>query len=174
MKLLKTYNLFLEINRNEIVIDNISNDDIELCKNIVGKQFETHMSYDETIQYLDDTVDWSISKVAKNLENDIMGCLLLGHSIIEKLMKEESWIQILNVDISGKGLEGVALVVLEEYRNSFVIQKLLYSLKDMDYDFITIQQYNTLENSMNYLTKTEKIGEFKEDEHNISVYYKKL
>jgi hypothetical protein len=69
-----------------------------------------------------------------NLKNakengNVVGVLLIGDSIIYDLKSNDTWKQVEDVDLSGKGIEGVALVILPEYRKSFVVYKLINELK---------------------------------------------
>lgn len=170
------YNSFIEsLNRNNIIIGDIDDIDKTSCIDIVAKQFSEHISYDESVEYLNESVDWSISKVAKT-DNEIIGVLLLGESLINELMSNDTYDELVKVDLTGRGLEGVALVVTEKFRNkgNFIVYKLIQSIIGIGYDFITIQQYDNMENTMNYSNKTEKIGTFIEDESQVSVFYAPL
>lgn len=170
------YNLFVEgLNRDNITIMDISDNDKVIAIDIVAKQFSEHISYDESIEYLNESVNWSISKVAKTDDN-IIGVLLLGESLINELMDNDTYVELLKVNLLGKGLEGVALVVTQEFRNkgNFIVYKLIQSIMNIGYDFITIQQYDNMENTMNYSNKTEKIGTFTEYESQVSVFYAPL
>jgi hypothetical protein len=69
-----------------------------------------------------------------NLKNakengNVVGVLLIGDSIIYDLKSNDTWKQVEDVDLSGKGIEVVALVILPEYRKSFVVYKLINELK---------------------------------------------
>ena len=78
-------------------------------------------------------------------------------------------------DIEGlKGIEGLALSIKEEYRGGFGVVSLLYSIKSLgDYDYIILQQYESLKANINYNTKgCEKLCRVEADgEPEAIIYY---
>ena len=57
-------------------------------------------------------------------------------------------------DYNGKsGIEGCALSVKEEHRNGFVVFNILNTLKGLEYDYVIIQQFESLKSNINYLNK---------------------
>lgn len=177
MRRIKNYEMFLEsINREDIIICDISSNEDKLkATDIVAKQFSEQLEYNESVEYINDVTDWAISKVAKNLLGDIIGVLLLGDTYIHNIMDEYEFIKYKDFDISGKGVEGVALVVSEEYRNknSLIVYKLIKSIDSVDMDFITIQQYENMPNTMNYGNKFDLIGYYYENDIKVNIYYKR-
>ncbi len=168
-----------EVKHNNVaIIDNITNEeDKQIAIDIVAKQFEENLSYEESVEYLEESVTFEISKIAKNKDTgEVMGVMLFGVSMIHELMENETYKVIKDVDLTGKGLEGVALVILEKYRRTHLIYELYTSIESMksDYDFITIQQYDGMHNTMNYFNKFTKIGSFIEDDNVVSVFYKQM
>jgi hypothetical protein len=164
--------LFEELNREDISVSTINGNDIEIAKDIVAKQFEDKLPYEDSLEYLDDVVDFDKSFIAKENGN-VVGVLLIGDSIIYDLKSNDTWKQIEDVDLSGKGIEGVALVILPEYRKTFAAYKLISELKNSDWNFLTIQQYEGMEETMNYFNKTKLIGYFMEDDNKVDVFYAK-
>jgi hypothetical protein len=164
--------LFEELNREDISVSTINGNDIEISKDIVAKQFEDKLPYEDSLEYLDDVVDFDKSFIAKENGN-VVGVLLIGDSIIYDLKSNDTWEQIEDVDLSGKGIEGVALVILPEYRKTFAAYKLISELKNSDWNFLTIQQYEGMEETMNYFNKTKLIGYFMEDDNKVDVFYAK-
>ena len=51
--------------------------------------------------------------------------------------------------------------------------KFVKSLDNLDFDFMTIQQYENMPNTMHYGNKTELLGYFYEDGIRVNVYYGK-
>ena len=170
---MKYIKLFEELNREDILVSIIKGNDIEIAKDIVAKQFEDKLPYEDSLDYLDDVVDFDKSYIVKENGN-VVGVLLIGDSIIYSLKEDETWTQIEDVDLSGKGIEGVALVILHEYRKSFAAYKLINELKNRsDWDYLTIQQYEGMEETMNYFNKTKLIGYFIEDDNKVDIFYVK-
>ncbi len=174
---IKSFELFLEsLNRNEIIVETISNEaDKNITIDIVANQFSDFLEYDESVEYINDVTDWNISKIAKDSHGNVLAVLLLGDTFIHRIMEENDFTQLKNLDLTGVGLEGVALVVLEEYRNknSFIVYKLFKSIDDLNFDYITIQQYENMPNTMNYENKSELLGYFYEHDIKVNVYYMK-
>jgi len=176
MKYIKPFKQINELQQSsEYTYEIITNEnelDKQLCIDMVANQFIEHMSYEDSVEYLTNVVNFDISFIAKK-NDEVIGCLLLGESIIDN---GDININItddnINIDLSGKGLEGVALVIKPEFRKSLVIRKLLHSIYKLkqDYSYITIQQFKGMEETMNYFNKTTKIisGEY------IDVFYRKL
>jgi hypothetical protein len=170
---MKHIQLFEELNRNDITVSGIHGEDIEIAKDIVARQFEDKLPYEDSLDYLDDVVDFSKSYIAKENGN-VVGVLLIGDSIIYSLRSDASWTQVEDADLSGRGIEGVALVILPKYRRSFAAYKLINELRNRnDWDFLTIQQYEGMEETMNYFNKTKLIGYFMEDGNKVDVFYVK-
>lgn len=170
---MKYIKLFEQINREDIEILPIKGSDVTVAKDIVARQFEDKLPYDDSLEYLDDVVDFDKSYIAKENGN-VVGVLLVGDSIIYSLKSDETWTQVEDVDLSGDGIEGVALVILPKYRKSFAAYKLISELrKSEDWDFLTIQQYEGMDETMNYFNKTKLIGYFMEDGNRVDVFYGK-
>jgi hypothetical protein len=168
---MKYIKLFEELNREDILVSTIKGGDIEIAKHIVAKQFEDKLPYEDSLDYLDEVVDFDKSYIAKE-NNNVVGVLLIGDSIIYNLKSNETWKQIEDVDLSGKGIEGVALVILPEYRRSFAAYKLISELgRRVDWNYITIQQYEGMEETVNYFNKAKLIGFFMEEENRVDVFY---
>lgn len=57
-------------------------------------------------------------------------------------------------DFTGNGLEGIAMSIRQEYRGGFAILKLKEALNNLSgFDYLVIQQYETLKSNINYLSK---------------------
>jgi len=171
------FKLFEEISRDEILISHTKPEDIEECIDMAAKEFAKYESYEEVSEHLRASVNFDMSFVAKDLSGKIIGTLLLGESNLSNILRGESWVSLKQVDIENKkGLEGVGLVVLEEYRKSFVVYKLLQSVNDVkgDYDYLMVQQYEGLEENIKYGGRLEHIGYYGDKDNKINVYYKEL
>jgi len=168
---MKYIKLFEELNRQDISVSAIEGSDIEIAKDIVARQFEDKLPYEDSLEYLDEVVDFGRSYIAKENGNPV-GVLLIGDSIIYRLKSDETWTQAEEADLSGQGIEGVALVILPEYRRSFAAFMLISELgRRSDWNYMTIQQYEGMEETVNYFNKAKLIGCFMEGDNKVDVFY---
>jgi len=163
----KDLNFNESVNRNSVINRITTKEEKNFAVDIVAKQFEAQMSYKDSVAYINAVTNFNISYIA-TVGDEHVGVLLLGESHFKKIEITED----VDVDMSGKGLEGVALVIDNKFRNTRVISKLLYSLYKLkpEYNYITVQQFKGMEETMNYFNKTIRIIET----NYLNVFYRKL
>lgn len=129
---------------NNIKIDKIKKSEIYRCIDVVAKSFSHVMGYDDTFFLIRSLkIDWNLSYKA-SIDNVIVGCYLLNEGGVEKF--EKCSLEDLTPYKNLKGIEGVVLAVLPEYR-SFGIGKILREIpKKLGYDYIWGQQFKFLGN----------------------------
>ena len=91
---------------------------------MVAEQFKDLMSKEETYEYLEEAVNWELS-VKLSLNDKVIGCYLLTEHDLEY---EEF--------VGKKGIEGVALVILEEYRSFGYGKMMIAYTENLPYDYI--------------------------------------
>ena len=76
--------LFEELNREDILVSKIQGNDIQIAKDIVAKQFEDKLPYEDSLEYLQDIVDFDNSYILlEDLIAEHLHLLLPGAKIKE-------------------------------------------------------------------------------------------
>jgi hypothetical protein len=179
---LKSFEAF--VGRNDIETKISLNDEefkdaIELLSNELsielGGEVETSDIFDELFENGDPKL--SIATYLKDTGDMIGAVVCAERGITESIATYDNptieW-YINHDDIKNlKGLEGLALSILEEYRGGFAVVSLLYSIKNLgNYDYIIIQQYESLKTNINYVTKgCEKLCRLEADDQPEAIIY---
>ena len=148
MKYLKLFENF-----NNPEIGEINPEDKEIIMDLVATIFSgmTEMSYDECVEYMEETADLEKS-VKLTLNGKIIGCYIIADKDLEEYPDK-------------KGIEGIALCILPEYRGHGYGEMLKDWLENYaeanNYDFIFGQHLKSLNNLEPWLKRREL---FKEDE----------
>ena len=121
----------------------LSRDDISQALEICMKVFEDHAVGWDLRKYLIDVTDWRNSYLAL-FNNKPVGCYLLAEGDITRYQEfsKEDLSRYKNL----KGVEGIALAVLPDYRNSGVGKTLREYPKTLGYDYIYGEQLHSLNN----------------------------
>jgi hypothetical protein len=166
--------------KSVLSIGNIINeDDKKIVLSMAAIEFSEYSSYDDVIEYCSHVTDFEKSIIAK-IKNEIVGFILLSENNLSNFT--EGYIlkfnHNLNYDLiektkSLKGVEAVALIVKDGFRNGAVIYNLINTLNKMtQYDYTWFQQFSGLSKNVNYAKKYETVGSFFEDELRINIYLK--
>jgi GNAT superfamily N-acetyltransferase len=146
MKYLKLFENF-----NSPTIEKIMEKDKEEVLHIVSNIFSemTEMSYDECKEYTEESTDWDKS-VKLVLNDKIIGCYIVADKQLEEMPDK-------------KGIEGIGLCILPEYRGKGYGELLKDWLetyaKENDYDFIFGQHLKSLQNLDPWLKRRELYNE---------------
>ena len=123
MKYLKRFNE----NINTPTIEKISSEEDKLFViEMVAEEFKHLMSKSASYSYLKAVVNWDLS-VKLVLDNKIIGCYLFAEGSLDEYTDDF---------IGKKGIEGVALVLDKEYRNSGFGKLLIEYSESLPYDYI--------------------------------------
>lgn len=164
MKHLHSFEVFNEsINRNDIEIKFGLDDDqfksiCHLCANELSSELE-EVSAEDIYDDLYENSDPKYSSAAYDRNSgELIGGLCCKIQTIKESIGNypEAGVEYYyNIDgyDNKNGIEGVALSVKSEYRNSFAVFKLLHTLEGLDFDYIIIQQFESLKSNINYLNK---------------------
>lgn len=142
--------LFEQNSSNQFQILDINEDDKDAILEICAEVFQDVMDYDATIGYLDAVTDWSISKKAV-LGDKIIGCYLFNEQPVTQFVGAQVKGENLKKYSNLKGIQGVALALLPEYRNSGYGKQLREVTKSLGYDYIWGQHLKGLHNVDNWL-----------------------
>lgn len=178
---MKSYQIFLEsINRSEITIEHILNEkDKEAAIQIPTADFARFGTPASIYSYIKHSVDFDISLIAK-YNDEVIGSLLFTQTnLTNHPIYISGGIENINENVieqikDKRGLEGFALSVKPEYRNSFAVYKLLYEMTQMiGYDYVWLLQYESLQQNIKYDNKMEYVGYFEEEEK-VNIYVRML
>ena len=149
MRYIKEYNQF-----NNFIISNIQNSEIEEVLDICVNVFDAVDSPDEIKSYLREETDFNISLKA-TINNKIVGCYLFNTKSVNDFLKD---CDCLKEDISKyenkRGIQGLALALLPEYRGSGIGKELRKMSINKNYDYIWGQHLKGLHN----IDQWEKFG----------------
>jgi hypothetical protein len=141
------YRFLLEYD-NSFEISKIIPSDINECLAVSVEVFKDQMTPISLVSYLNHEVDWSKSYKA-TVNGKIVGCYLLAENSVLKYKA------CLTEDLTPykklRGVEGIALSVLPEYRSLGIGKSLREIPKNLGYDYIWGQQLKTLKNLDNWL-----------------------
>lgn len=132
-------------------IESISQRDIDTIMEMMVDIFSAHMSEGALINYLNHATDWNLSK--KLVYNGkIIGCYLFGEGDIVDLVSHCD-----HIDLSPfeglRGIEGIAVAVLPEFRGTGLGNKLKDLPRSMGYDYVYGQQLKSLNNLDDWLKR---------------------
>jgi len=151
--MIKNWHQFNE-SHNNILIRNIESYDINEVLDLCAIVFDNVMEENELKSYLSSVTDWSISKKAV-LNDKIIGCYLFNTEPVTDFLKN---CECLKEDISKyenlRGIQGIALALLPEYRNSGIGRELRSIPINMGFDYIWGQHLKELHN----ITQWTKFG----------------
>jgi len=123
MKYLKRFNQSLRTPKIEKIT---SNSDKLFIMEMVAEEFKDLMSKENSYRYLKAVVNWDLS-VKLTLDNKIIGCYLFAEGSLDEYTDDF---------IGQKGVEGVALVLEKQYRNSGFGKLLIEYSETLPYDYI--------------------------------------
>lgn len=107
----------------------------------------------EIIKFVKEATDWSMSLKA-SVDGKIVGFYLLGTRPLAETMQDEKAVETRGENLkrydSMKGIEGVALGVIPEFRGSGIASQLKNKVRSMGMDFIYGMQYKSLGNLDNW------------------------
>lgn len=132
---------------NTLIISNTSSNDAEECLNLCAIVFSDIMTPDEIKQFLKTSVNWNISKKA-TFGDKIIGCYLFNEDSV--LEFAEYQLEDLSKYKNLKGIQGLSLALLPEYRGSGIGKKLRDIPLHMNYDYIWGQHLKGLHNIDNW------------------------
>jgi len=158
LKILKTK---LTSNDGEFIVRLYDEKDKEQVMSMMIKSFSHLMSEDSIIKYTEGVTNFSKSIVVE-MDGEIVGFYLLGDRQIEKGIKADKCDKIyIDLDEYNKktGLEGVALVVKDEYRGSGIGTKLKDYVKNLNIDYVWGLQYKGLNNLDMWLKRRKLAAE---------------
>ena len=158
LKILKTK---LTNNAGEFIVRLYDEKDKEQIMSTMVKSFSHLMSEDSLIKYTEEVTNFSKSIVVE-LDGEIVGFYLLGDRQIEKGINDNKCDKIyIDLDEYNKktGLEGVALVVKDEYRGSGIGSKLKDYVKNLNIDYVWGLQYKSLNNLDMWLKRRKLAAE---------------
>ena len=145
-----SYSEFIKENFDDVIIKKISNKDIPNVIKVCQIIFEEQMTAEELSEYLMESVKWNIS-VMSLYKNEIIGCYLLSEkSILECDEEDVEWYEDINIYKNKRGIEGVALCILPEYRDLGIGKKLRNVPLTMNYDYVWGLQFKSLNNIDNW------------------------
>jgi GNAT superfamily N-acetyltransferase len=125
------------------------------------KSFSHLMSDDEIIKYINGVTNFNKSIVVE-LNGEIVGFYLLGDRQIKNGIKNNKLDKVyidLNEYNKKIGLEGVALVVKDEYRGLGIGSKLKNYVKNLNIDYVWGLQYKDLNNLDMWLKRRKLAAE---------------
>jgi GNAT superfamily N-acetyltransferase len=109
----------------------------------------TEMTYEECVEYIEETADWNKS-IKLTLDDKIIGCYIIADKQLEEYPDK-------------KGIEGIGLCILPEYRSKGYGELLKDWLetyaKNSNYDFIFGQHLKSLHNLEPWLKRRELYDE---------------
>jgi len=161
--MIKRYEDFiLEINRQNIqVITGLTDEQYleacQLCAGILSE--ELGIPTEDIFNDIYNSSDKNLSSIAiDSTNNNLLGAMICKESSLNDIINsyEEPTVTPLSdvkVDENEKAIEGTALSVKEEYRNTFVVFKLLTKIVELGYKYVYIQQFESLQSNINYLRK---------------------
>lgn len=131
---------------NSIKISKISDKDISEVLEICAVAFQHVMDQDSVKSFIQSTADWSLS-VKAVYQNKIVGCYIFKERSVVPYLKS---IQEKEKYKNLKGIEGVALAVLPEYRDLGIGKKLREYPLHLGFDYIWGQHLKGLQNIDNW------------------------
>ena len=131
----------------------------EIINNAFVKCFPEYNT-PEILEFAKTATNWTLSlKAVAN--NEIIGFYMLGTRPLEKTLEEENAKELPGENLQRystmKGIEGVALGVIPEYRKKGIASLFKNQVRGMGYDFIYGMQYKSLGNLQNW-TKESSIN----------------
>ena len=127
-------------------IENIQQDDIKEILILCAKVFVHVMSPEATVKYLFSDTNWNISKKAV-YNGKIVGCYLLNETQIADAIDINNTKHVtenLYPYTKKRGVQGVALAVLKEYRGANFGRELRNVPLNIGYDYIWGEHLNGL------------------------------
>jgi hypothetical protein len=143
-------------------INKISPADLPAVHKAFEQCFPNYAPINESLlQFLSETVNWDISFTAEQ-DGKIVGFYLIGERKLSAAIAAEN--AVLHEDLSRydllRGIEGVALGVIPEFRKTGLTEKLKQQVKTIpDVDFIYGMQYKSLGNLHYWLRSRRLIAE---------------
>lgn len=153
-----------EIKLEDIKISSIDKKEIENIINITAETFKKHMSFAASVSYLKDCVDFSIS-IKATYNDELIGFYLLNENKIPYINEKNLKISVEKYKElqSNNGLEGVALVILPDYRklgiSKLLIEESYKIAKNLDCDYVWGEALKTINNLNEWSKVRTFIGE---------------
>lgn len=150
-------------NQNGFAIEDIQQDDIKEVLILCAKVFAHVMNPEATVKYLFKDTNWDISKKAV-YNGKIVGCYLLNETQIADafdINDTKHMTEDLYPYTKKRGVQGVALAVLPEYRGASFGRALRDVPLHMGYDYIWGEHLEGLKNRDNWVNFGRRVvGEF--------------
>lgn len=123
--------------------------------------FEEDCSYEESRDYIIQNTNFDISFVVKNKDNIVGFYLLSDFTSLSSLEDEYTFYDNIENYKNKKGLEGIALLVLKEYRSKgigkMLINKSIRYCRENNYDYIFGSQLKSLCNLDKWIKTGRKL-----------------
>ena len=160
LKILKTK----MVNDGQFIVRLFKEKDKEQVIDMMIKSFSHLMGDDEIIKYTNAVTNFNKSIVVES-NGEVVGFYLLGDRQMENGIKNNKLDKVyIDLDEYNKkiGMEGVALVVKDEYRGSGIGSKLKDYVKNLNIDYIWGLQYKDL-NNLDMWLKRRKLAAERDD-----------
>jgi hypothetical protein len=163
MKYLKLYEAFNRSNlTTKVGLDSHQFDEAcHLCTEQLYEELNKEVPFEDIFEDLSSNGEAELS-VASYIGTEMIGSVIISSRTLETSLEDYpdakiEWSISKDIIEGKKGIEGVALSIKEEFRGGYPVYALLSSLKKLgDYDYIVIQQYESLKSNINYVTKGAK------------------
>lgn len=133
---------------NSVSISKISSNDIPEVLEVCVQVFSNVMSPEEVREYVGGTADWNIS-VKATMGDKIVGCYIFNEESVTQFQRCSR--ENLKKYKTLKGIQGVGLAVLPEFRGTGVGKKLRDYPLHLNYDYIWGQHLEGLHNVDNWV-----------------------
>ena len=149
MKKIRNFSDYIK-ESNGYNITDINDVDKEIVLDMCVEAFGDLESSDEIKEYLNDTVDWTLSKKCV-MDGRIVGCYLLNEeSVVDFLEGSDCATEDLSKYKNLSGIQGIAIVVIPEYKSLGIGREMRALPLKMNYDYYWGQELKGLNNVENW------------------------
>lgn len=139
-------------------IESISQSDHDFIIMETARVFADHFPASQMKDYLNNTVDWKLSKKLM-INGEIAGFYLLSENNVNDVVPTDNALEDLTKYNNLRGIEGIALVVLPKYRNMGFGNLLKTLPRNLGYDYIFGMQLKSLKNLEDWLKRRRLVGD---------------